>query len=276
MTGKMLFLSVDIIPKYGIIFIYDRKTDGGRFFGMKKRIRKSFTMFLCVIMCSSLLPGIHAQAEDAGVIDNDTAALYVLAESDSGYDGALTIGTVGDKLPGTEVTIPVILTENPGVAALDLQIVYDTTRLELTGYSNAGLTGWAVGVGGGERAVWVSLENATSTGTILNLKFTVLDGAEDGFAEVTITDMLAVNCDEEVLTFSVTAGGVNVVERIPGDVTGDGKVNSMDMLRLIKYLNGLDVAVVSGSVDINGDGKESIMDLIRLMKYLSGVAVELH
>ena len=242
---------------------------------MKKRIRKSFTMFLCVIMCLSLLPGIHAQAEDAGVIDDDTAALYVLAESDSGYDGALALGTVGDTLPGAAVTIPVILTENPGVAALDLQIVYDTTRLELTGYSNAGLTGWTVGVGSG-KAVWVSLENATSTGTILNLKFTVLDGAKDGFAEVTITDMLAANCDEEALTFSVTAGGVNVVERIPGDVTGDGKVNSMDMLRLIKYLNGLDVAVVSGSVDINGDGKESIMDLIRLMKYLSGEDVEIH
>lgn len=32
-------------------------------------------------------------------------------------------------------------------------------------------------------------------------------------------------------------------EHIPGDVNGDGKVNTADLIRLLKYLNGQDVKI---------------------------------
>lgn len=56
----------------------------------------------------------------------------------------------------------------------------------------------------------------------------------------------------------------------PGDINGDGSVNNKDLTRLMKYLAGEEVGVVSGSLDVNGDGSVNNKDLTRLMKHLSG------
>lgn len=59
----------------------------------------------------------------------------------------------------------------------------------------------------------------------------------------------------------------------PGDLNGDGQVNTMDLIRLMKYISGVEVDVAPGSADVNGDGKENTMDLIRLMKLVNGEIV---
>ena len=59
----------------------------------------------------------------------------------------------------------------------------------------------------------------------------------------------------------------------PGDLNGDGNVNTMDLIRLMKYISGVQVDVAPGSADVNGDGKENTMDLIRLMKLINGEIV---
>ena len=66
------------------------------------------------------------------------------------------------------------------------------------------------------------------------------------------------------------------VETVPGDTNGDGSVNTMDLIRLMKYISGVEVDVAEGTGDVNGDGKVNTMDLIRLMKYLNGENVELN
>ena len=65
-------------------------------------------------------------------------------------------------------------------------------------------------------------------------------------------------------------------ETVPGDANGDGSVNTMDLIRLMKYISGVEVDVAEGAGDVNGDGKVNTMDLIRLMKYINGEDVELN
>ena len=65
-------------------------------------------------------------------------------------------------------------------------------------------------------------------------------------------------------------------ETVPGDANGDGVVNTMDLIRLMKYISGVEVDVAEGAGDVNGDGKVNTMDLIRLMKYINGEDVELN
>jgi len=60
-----------------------------------------------------------------------------------------------------------------------------------------------------------------------------------------------------------------------GDVTGDGKTDIMDVIRLLKYVSGWKVDVAEGIGDVNGDGKTNIMDVIRLLKFVSGWDVTL-
>ena len=57
---------------------------------------------------------------------------------------------------------------------------------------------------------------------------------------------------------------------IPGDINGDGSVNSKDLTRLMKYLAGENVTIVAVALDVNGDGSVNNKDLTRLMKYLAG------
>ena len=58
--------------------------------------------------------------------------------------------------------------------------------------------------------------------------------------------------------------------QLTGDTGGDGTVNTMDLIRLMKYINGVEVDVAEGAGDVNGDGRVNTMDLIRLMKLING------
>ena len=63
---------------------------------------------------------------------------------------------------------------------------------------------------------------------------------------------------------------------ISGDLTGDGKINSLDGLLLMRYLNGWDVNISAPeAMDVNGDGKVNSLDGLILMRYLNGWNVTL-
>lgn len=60
-------------------------------------------------------------------------------------------------------------------------------------------------------------------------------------------------------------------ESEPGDVNGDGKVNSLDGLLLMRYLNNWDLVINSPeAMDVNGDDKVNSLDGLLLMRYLNG------
>lgn len=59
-------------------------------------------------------------------------------------------------------------------------------------------------------------------------------------------------------------------ESAPGDVNGDGKINSLDGLLLMRYLNNWDLVINSPeAMDVNADGKVNSLDGLLLMRYLN-------
>ena len=62
---------------------------------------------------------------------------------------------------------------------------------------------------------------------------------------------------------------IHFAESVLGDVTGDGEVNVMDLIRLKKCIAD-GSAVEMQNMDINGDGKVDVLDLIRLKKIIAG------
>ena len=75
----------------------------------------------------------------------------------------------------------------------------------------------------------------------------------------------------DTITVTVTSGK----EIIYGDATGDGQVNSKDVVRLRKYLayydyeTGTSTEEISLSADATGDGQVNSKDVVRLRKYLA-------
>ena len=87
-------------------------------------------------------------------------------------------------------------------------------------------------------------------------------------------------CDVYTAEITVSASPVTLdIElhkaTLYGDVNDDGKINGQDLVRLRKYLNGVEDTVIGPGADVNGDGKFNGQDLIRLRKHLNGEAVTL-
>ena len=59
--------------------------------------------------------------------------------------------------------------------------------------------------------------------------------------------------------------------QVQGDVSADGVLDGRDLLRMAKYLAGIDVEINIASADFNGDGNVGGRDLLRMAKYLAGV-----
>ncbi len=145
-------------------------------------MKRIWTMLLAALMlCSSLV--IPAMA--------------------AGEPSIKVVISTQEAIQGDELTAELIVSNNPGVAVMNFSISYDKTRLELTGYENGQLTSWTVGIGSGEKAVWVDENGWDGNGSCLKLKFRVLDNAKTGAASITISNLDITDIDENEVTFSV-------------------------------------------------------------------------
>ena len=176
---------------------------------------------------------------------------------------------------GKEVLVPISISQNPGFAGINVKIDYDKTRLQFIGSGDIAGLDWTVNTGDNAGAVMVSTKNYTKNGEILLLKFKVLEDAPDGFAKVSLFNVDVLTIDEKPISVTVSSGGVEVITRLPGDVTGDGVIDTRDALRLKKHLAGMDAPIVWQNADVTGDNDVTLADLLRLMKYLAGMQVEL-
>ena len=54
-----------------------------------------------------------------------------------------------------------------------------------------------------------------------------------------------------------------------GDITGDGSIDTRDLVRLMRYIAADGESVIASNPDVNGDGVVTTVDLIRLMNIIA-------
>ena len=226
----------------------------------KLRVKKSISFLLVLIMTVSMAP------------------LTVMAEA---VTPVVEVSTVKAQ-PGKMVEVIVSLEDNPGVAAISMNINFNSSLLSLQSVSfgemfaedatePANLNSPVV-------LSWVGLENVEGDCTFATLTFLVCETAASGqFSEITVSYDWGniINLDEELVDFDLVSGGVNIVAGVPGDVNGDLVCDVRDLLRLRKYFARWDVETDEVALDVNGDGSVNSKDLLRLRKYFAGWEVEI-
>jgi len=68
---------------------------------------------------------------------------------------------------------------------------------------------------------------------------------------------------------SITIHGTEYTLVVKGDTNGDGKVDSADLLKIVKHLNKTNLMTIECAADTNGDGKIDSADLAKLVRYLN-------
>jgi endo-1,4-beta-xylanase len=72
--------------------------------------------------------------------------------------------------------------------------------------------------------------------------------------------------DETTTTDAEPSTGV-----VLGDVNGDGRVDGADLLKLKRYILGLDATIDTETADVNGDGSVNVLDVGRVKQYILGL-----
>lgn len=224
--------------------------------------RKILVFFLSVVMVLSAITPLSAFAETAG------------------GQPVISIKSVNDTA-GAVVDVTVEITNNTGILGATLGFTYDSglTLLNATeGEAFSALTMTKPGKFVSPcRFVWDGQEitqKDVKDGIILTLQFKIDENAEAG-TEYSINmsykkgDIL--DADLNSVDVKLVNGSVGVVDFLPGDLDGDGIVNTKDIVLLRRDIaGGYDQKVNSAAGDVDNNGERNTRDIILVRRYVAG------
>lgn len=135
----------------------------------------------------------------------------------------VTVGSTSG-VAGETVSVPVVISGNPGIVSMYLSLEYDTTRLALASVTEQALlpdplhsqnvtdTPFRMSWDGGEE-----IANITANGTLVTLNFKIVDDAPLGDAEIVLKKDVGgiFNAELAEVAFSFVAGKVTVEKPVP-------------------------------------------------------------
>ena len=204
----------------------------------------------------------------------------VIVHAEEGAGTSFVVETVS-AAPGTSVDVDICIGNNPGILGATLKVTYDS-NLTLTdataGEAFAALDMTKPGqYVSGCNFVWDAQDIAPEEildGVILTLTFEVSETASvNQIFEVAVSadadDIF--DTDFNDILFEVTAGGVLVIDYLPGDVNGDSVINAKDIVFLRRHIaGGYDIEINEAAADVNDDGKLNAKDVVLIRRYIAG------
>lgn len=223
------------------------------------KMKRILSMMLAILMLVSVLPA-EVLAVDSGTV--------------------ISVGSVS-AAPGATVSVDVAIENNTGILGATLKFEFDeglTLIDAVAGDAFSYLTMTKPGKFTSPcQFIWDGLEYSADDlkdGVILTLTFQIAEDAANGTelgVTVTAPDGEIYDNDLNSVSVSTKSGVVTVVDYIPGDVNGDEKVNTADIILLRRYVvGGYDVTINTKAGNVNADGKVNSADIILLRRYVAG------
>lgn len=186
--------------------------------------------------------------------------------------------TETEAFPGEEIVVTVELSNNPGVAGMNVAVDYDVSSLALVSVEKGEIiknaeTFTPITAFGSTMVLWASNKVVNANGELLRMTFKVADGATLGKKNVTVVcnGGIASGINGERYAVRTNSSGVKVMSAMPGDVYNDGVIDIRDAVAMQRCMAGLTQASkhVQQVMDVDGDGvKGSARDLLSLAKQI--------
>lgn len=165
------------------------------------------------------------------------------------------------------------LANNVGLSSYKLQVLYDTSALDINAVKSGRLFGdFTVDyteIDGGIEITGTSEELNKQSGSFLTLEFSAAEGIENATYPISIT------CTENGndATIECEEGSVAISGYVLGDINGDGRVNNFDVMMHVGYLSGGQKLTPEQlmAADVTGDGNVDYLDYSSISSYVVGI-----
>ena len=183
--------------------------------------------------------------------------------------------------PGETVNVNVSIANNPGLLGAGFTVSYDSGITLINAEAGDAFSALVQTKPGNFSSpcnfMWDAQEikpDAIKDGVFLTLAFQVSEETKTGDAfEVRISPMTGNNIDVDFrpVQIDTASGTISVVSYIPGDLSGDGTVNTIDVILLRRYIaGGYDVNINVEAADVNADGSINTIDIILIRRFIAG------
>lgn len=233
---------------------------------LDRSFRHVIALLLAIVMLVGCLPATVFAATPETQAGNDTAE-----------NGMMLTVSSATCMPGDTIEITIDVANNPGIASLKFDVVYDSA-LTLTNVTFDSAFGAMVGAPtpytNPQPITMISpLADNSANGAFVTMTFVVNENVADGYvADICITHNPAdiFNAAYEDVPVQVSNGKISVYHGMPGDVDGNRTVNTKDAIELFRHVAGWTVDVDMDALDVNGDNAVNTKDAIELFRYVAG------
>ena len=182
---------------------------------------------------------------------------------------------------GETVEAEIRITDNPGITALQLNIDYSASDLELLAIDSGGAFDDPVTYGALDSdpvtLSWYASDSRdkTSDGTVATLRFRIRENARTSSIKLSATPDNIFNIAFDNIHFDMTDGTVIVEEpkTVRGDADGDGKITVIDATCIQRSLAGIPGSNEpdNRASDVDGDGRMTVVDATCIQRFLAAL-----
>ena len=229
---------------------------------MKKKL---ISLFMAITMIITVLPlGVLT----FGAAETTTAAVISVYSTYAMKD--------------SDVEVSLIIKNNPGILGMTLKLEYDENKAELTAVKKGDALDYMTfttpqDLRSGCQLPWDAenvSEEDVKDGEIAILTFHVKDTAENGdFVNIRLSYNRGAIIDNDMnaIVVGIDNGTIQIIDYIPGDLNGDGIVNTTDVVFLRRFVaGGYNVTINEAAADVNDDGLINTTDAVYIRRYIAG------
>lgn len=184
-------------------------------------------------------------------------------------------------MAGSTVDVDLVITNNPGILGMTLELQYDETIATLTAVEKGDALSAMTftppkDLKSGCKLPWDAEDVAAEDiqdGVIATLTFEVSESAQvDDFIDISVSYDSGAIIDKDMnpLVIETVAGYIQVLDYMPGDLNEDGIINTTDIVALRRYIaGGYGVSINESAADVNDDGVLNTTDVVLIRRYVA-------